>query len=313
MVYKRLHEDVINEELYKRRKNLGLVTHGPPMMDEIPDRLPEKNPIDPSNTRRLVGSGGGDPPPDPDPDPDPDPGTIPQSALDLGWNTSNLSSLTTDPSTFGTGNVDLCTDWPPYPHHDDTGHANADAQSTDTLPVECPTPRTLSMHETLAAPMIEWLNKYRYSRGLGPVTYSDHLSQAAQTMASYMYDNDYLGHESPGDPRGGTMAERINWTGFPVVGGSQQESNAGLNQTFQSTQSAVHGLATFFVNNEIDPLTCEPVDPSHLKGLIDGDYDHIGYAWKGGKKSFVGAKLDTTQTIPPLNTPIFADPDLTCA
>ena len=233
---------------------------------------------------------------------------VPPEAAAIGWD-----YVPEPETTFGSKSIDPST----LPCVED--------KAQNLLPVKCPTVRTYEINHQVAQPMIDEVNRIRYNRGLPPLKWSDNLAAAAQWQASYQYDNNFLGHVSPNLSHGTTLSERVQSAGFKSHPQLQpSEAGQGNQLTEPANQGSIHGYC-YFKNTEWPPggeprghilmflVDRQDWPPGKVPPPTDPtvQYTHIGYGWKGGRKTYVFGS-ENRDGIPHGPVPPIEDPDLLC-
>lgn len=124
--------------------------------------------------------------------------------------------------------------------------------------------------------VIELTNQERLKRGLGPLSLSSTLSQAAQLKAGDMFAFNYWAHNSP--------SGRTPWSFFREVGYSYLYAGENLARDFMNSEAVVGA----WLNS-----------PSHRDNLLSSKYREIGLAVVNGTLNGV----ETTLVVQMFGTP----------
>ena len=107
-------------------------------------------------------------------------------------------------------------------------------------------------------------NLRRVQHGLGTLHLTSELSASAQSHATWLANNDQVGHTGAGES---SPRERILAAGYPTGPGAATGENMGYGQT------SVSAVMDGWMNS-----------PGHRANILDGDFEDVGfgYAYRAG-------------------------------
>jgi uncharacterized protein YkwD len=253
---------------------------------------------------------------------------LPQEAINLGWDEAPLG---TEWNVF---NIDPGTEPCPYNVPTDWGVPDPVSGWDGVGDPTCPVVRTYALMEHISQPLTDEVNRYRYDRGMPPLRWNDNLAAAAQSAASWRYDNTISGeyplvpHSYQGNVNGTNYAQLIAWANYKKLINTGAEHENG-NQNVP--QAPLHTFCYFKdiggPSSDGSPGEWNPVDQVaelHLKTYINtpiiqnpetprvirSHNTEYGVGWKGGRRVMMfGAPdpLNTHGAVPPIE-----DTDIIC-